>query len=613
MRSSYLFFMSLVLLFGGCVSSSDSDLIENAFEIETQSSVIPLPTPPEGCSVTRYQQVAYTVDRSLDLLFVIDTSSSLYDELDRVADGIDAFIDALPSDIDLRVAVLMGHGPNSSWSGRLYQVNSEPAVLSSADLSRTDLRESLRAKLTQTISEGDTDGGEVGLLAYLNATEGLHLLDNQTAGFFRETAAQAVVFVSDENDICATYPEGVSPVVDPQGSENRSFQNYCSGVTPSAVVDRVRTLAGDAPSILGAVVYNNLSTVPPVNENEYGYGYVDTVSLAGGITVDLANGSYDEGLARIASLVQVRFDVQTSFPISSEEPIDPGSIQVAVDGLAVPFRYENEQSEVLLLAEMAGIPDSVVDVTFCPQAAEIGVAPVCTAGSFSPKASLKAALVMDPNQGALVTQFKDQLSTLGVSTTVYDLDTVETGVLVNEAYNLVILTRVVALEPASEAFLEAIRDYLASGGSLIAEEDGAALFFSEFSGGLPVIANFSPPLSLFEGFVSGGGALLPISSSRAYVTDPEHPIMQGMPTSFLNGLRRAFAVSNFEGSWISTHGNFISTGYQDLVPEGTYPAVMSARCGEGRIVLFPMNFFNVMNQSPINLMVSNSVHWVMGF
>src|SRR5690606_30232059 len=117
---------------------------------------------------------------------------------------------------------------------------------------------------------------------------------------------------------------------------------------------------------------------------------------------------------------------------------------------------------------------------------------------------------------------------------------------------------------------------------------------------------------LFTGKISGGGALLPPESSRTFIIDADHPINQGMPSDFLVGLRTAFAVTEYNGSWLQVSAEFTSSGFGELVPQGTYPAVLSGRCGSGRVVLFMMNHFQAIQLDPVTTMVRNAVRWALG-
>jgi alpha-tubulin suppressor-like RCC1 family protein len=263
------------------------------------------------------------------------------------------FINQLPVEVDYQFAVLLGHGDQSSWNGTLYQKGTEDIVLSSNNLTNPEIISGLRAKMNQPAGDGETDGGEVGIYSLMKLMEQDNLQAAKDAGFFRDGAALAVVFVADEQDICAEFPAGVVPVVDPQGKETSSFSKYCVDaqnnylVTPQLAVDGLSNIQGDSPMVVGAVIYNNSETIPLQGENEIGYGYKEAVELAGGITIDMANGDYSDGLANLGKLATVSVQPANDFNLAVSN-VDESSIQAFVNNVAVNFSYDATLNQVNL-------------------------------------------------------------------------------------------------------------------------------------------------------------------------------------------------------------------------------------------------------------------------
>src|SRR5690606_11712196 len=156
-----------------------------------------------ACFLERSVQPEAEITRKIDLLFVTDTSGSLDEERAGIAEGIDGFVAALPAEVDYQVGVVLGHSSKSSWSGRLYRKDSDPLVLSSSELSLSDIRKHLKRKLTRTAGDWYADGGEENFYSLWRALDDDRLQESRAAGFFREDAALAVVFISDENEICS--------------------------------------------------------------------------------------------------------------------------------------------------------------------------------------------------------------------------------------------------------------------------------------------------------------------------------------------------------------------------------------------------------------------------
>jgi hypothetical protein len=225
-----------------------------------------------GCYSEKFIQPEKEILKSVDLLFVTDTSGSLDVERGAVANGIDSFVAELPLDADYQVAVMLAHGSRSNHSGRLWKHGNHPYVLNSKTMSLPEIRSHLHANLTNVSSDWHSDGGEVGLYSLQRGLDKGPLTSSRAHGFFREDAALAVVFISDENDICAKIPEGVTRVYDPDRLELSAFARDCKGVSPETVLEAVKTLQGDRPFFIGGILYNNLSTIKNNGENELGYG-----------------------------------------------------------------------------------------------------------------------------------------------------------------------------------------------------------------------------------------------------------------------------------------------------------------------------------------------------
>jgi hypothetical protein len=322
------------------------------------------PHPPCGdsCHSERYRQPEGTVHKAVDLLFVTDTSGSLDEERQAIADGIGGFVSELPSDVDYRVAVMLAHGSRSEFSGRLWHKAGHGPVLDSRTLSLDHLRGELKWLLNNTASDIHSDGGEEGLYSFLRGLDHGPLTDSRAKGFFREDAALAVVFISDENDICANYPAGVTRVPDPDGLEGPAFERDCKGVSPQAVLTAIRQLQGDRPFLVGGIVYNN-QNYPRFGENEYGYGYMDLIELAQGISIDMAGGHYDTGLSDIGKLVTRKITLLHDFKLPGDAPVDPATIEVRVDGQKVAFEYDASTRSVHVLD--AGRALSTIDIDWC--------------------------------------------------------------------------------------------------------------------------------------------------------------------------------------------------------------------------------------------------------
>ncbi len=632
------------LLLSGCLASPEAQQdVAAAFTPTLPTPVdLPLPNPAIGCYADRYRQPAASVTKSVDLLFVIDSSSSLNDELRLVADGIDAFIQALPADVDYRIASMLAHGPGSARSGKLFSKarTGVATVLRSDLLDPATLRANFRHDLMNVVTENDTDGGEIGMVSLTRALDDDRLAESRALGFFREDAALAVIFISDENDICAEYPSGVTPVPDPQGAEARSKVAYCvrdaparmvdgvmiapsyrETITAESIVKKLQDLQAGRPLVLSAIAYTNPATVPGGGENEYGYGWLDMVKLASGVEVEMTDASYTNGLNRIGALTTVKLSLHQEFALTRRE-IDIATIETRVDGETVGHTYVPELNQVLL-SEL-GSAESTIDVLYCDPRPEpepspsptssgvAGVDPICQAGEFLPKSVLKVGLSIDPAEGSLAT-ISSGLAALGATPTYYTDSEVAQGGPAQDGVSVLVVSRKVVVGAVDAAYVQGVRAFITQGGSVMAEYDATALFFGDHLGINPAyVGRFDTGLELFSGNVAGGGLLLPISFSSAFVIDTLHPVMLGVPTTLETGPRAAFAITDYSSEWLKPLATFSASGSTGSIPAGTFPAALVGRCGQGRLALFPMNYFQILSHAGVGTMVRNAFEWLIG-
>jgi len=359
--------LGLVFLNACELTQEELQAIDNSF-ITHPAPFVPPPEPVSGslCTTDVHYQPDSTIIRKIDILFVTDTSGSLESERPEIVDGIDSFVAQLPPEIDYQAAVMLAHGSKSSQSGRLYQRDTEPLVLNSKYMSVDEIRNYLKFKMSRVISDGESDGGEEGLFSLSRAFESKHLEDMQDYNFLREDAALAIVFIADENDICARYPDGVTPVYDPDRAEGPAFVRDCEFVTPESVLAQIREHQQDRPLLISGIIYNQQSQFPSGGENEIGYGYLEMINLANGVSIDLAGGHFNEGLAQIGILATKKLNLITEFELSKSN-VDSNSIKIFVDRSPVPFNYVQQLNEVHLIGE-AGTEHSEVLIAFCPAA-----------------------------------------------------------------------------------------------------------------------------------------------------------------------------------------------------------------------------------------------------
>lgn len=325
------------------------------------------PTPPvvSSCEIQTLTQPAHERARALDLLFVVDTSGSLRVKRKAVAEKIGAFITQLPagsSQLDYQVAVMLAHGSRSpiQADGRLFARAGEPRVLSSQKLSRDELQTQLMNRIALSITkpgesftDPQADYGEAGLYSFWRGLQNDRLNESRAAGFFREKAGLAVIFISDDKDICAPYPAGYRPRFKDSVREVNAKALFCQGVSPEAIFERTQSLMGERPFLFSAIVHDSLQSMPRVTNNtpehEMGFGYLDLVRASNSSSVNIAAPDYAPGLATIGQLTARKLKLQTEVKLTGLIPKDASEIEVRVDGRTVPFYYEPSRHEVRLL------------------------------------------------------------------------------------------------------------------------------------------------------------------------------------------------------------------------------------------------------------------------
>ncbi|HRK01702.1 MAG TPA: fibronectin type III domain-containing protein [Oligoflexia bacterium] len=357
------FGMIACLYSAACVPTPEQQgALDKALANSDEPKEVEAPDVQPSCFNERFVQPHAERTNKLDLLFVTDTSGSLDAERGKIADGIDAFVLALPEHVDFQIAVMLGHGSNSNHSGAIYKHKNSKHVLKSAELSLDELRAMLKMNLMNQPMDHHSDGGEIMSYSFMYGLEHGKAQSSRAKGFFRDDAALAVIFVTDENDICAEYPVGVKPVPDPSGGEAASKKRDCSGVTTASLLAKLKAFQGDRPYLVGGIYYNNLKTVPKGDENEFGYGIDDIVKTAHGVSVDMADGQYSQGLAEIGNLTTIKLNLYTDFTLARTN-VDISTLRVEVDGQNSEYSYNADSNEVHI--EDAGDALSVIDINYC--------------------------------------------------------------------------------------------------------------------------------------------------------------------------------------------------------------------------------------------------------
>jgi len=386
----------LTLSFGLAACQFDPDgtadlnkLLGNVASSQSGAGPNPSPTPsatPSGspssgpseplreCALDIVQQPDEQIHRSVDLLFVADTSGSMQDNRVAVADGLHAFVGQLPTNVDYRIGMILAHSSTSAQSGKLWTLPYQdrnpatgyPFVLDSSQMSQSLIQARLREMMQVAPEAGGQ--GEMGMFSLLGSI-GSHLEHNRAKGFFRPNAALAIVFISDENDICAVYPQNPATQTGLTAPEQQIRTRDCpNGIQVNSVIEAVRQLQGQRPFLFGGVVNDDITLSYPGNDG-YGWGYMELIQQSLGLSVNIESGNYVSGLAQIGGLVTRSLDLILSQHLNLS-PVDASTITVHVDGVSKPYTYIESTNTVHF--DDAGGARSRVEVGYCK------AIPVCT-------------------------------------------------------------------------------------------------------------------------------------------------------------------------------------------------------------------------------------------
>jgi len=276
----------------------------------------------------------------VDILWVIDDSCSMIDEQLRLINNLEdftQFADSQSADYQMAVVTTLGTG---STSGEFERCFPHPRVISGTYFDRAEA-----FRCTFEVGTGGS-GIEAGMAAARNAlVKASSDTPGTNAGFLREEAELAVVIMSDEDDFST--------------ESDRLFANYFDTVKGPGRADDVKVHA-----IAGPV------TEPCDNGGGFfdvqeGFRYFQLVQSTGGIFFNICEEDWSPILTQLGLDT---FQPRDQFGLS--KVADPLSLQIFVDGLAVPqdpingYVYDRQANVVTFNGDSVPGPGARVEISY---------------------------------------------------------------------------------------------------------------------------------------------------------------------------------------------------------------------------------------------------------
>ncbi|MFP2906642.1 hypothetical protein ACLESD_16585, partial [Pyxidicoccus sp. 3LFB2] len=297
----------------------------------------------------------------VDLLFVIDNSGSMAEEQQSLSENFKALsAQAASWGVDYRIAVTTTglEGSPDGWTicpggvaggenGRLFPAdNSSPRIITPA----TPNAEAVFASNVKVgICHWDEQGMEAmsrALSAPLASSEddpSTPLPQDGNAGFLREEATLAVIFISDEDD----FSGGVYPSPRPVSVYEDFLLSLKGG-------DRSKF------SVSAIVGPRDLGTCPTANSS--GTRYIELAEATGGVVESICTPDWTSALRKLSKSA---FAPNRAFPLTGT-PSDASRITVRVDGSPVSagWTFDPPAHAVIFDTSAAPPPASAVEVVY---------------------------------------------------------------------------------------------------------------------------------------------------------------------------------------------------------------------------------------------------------
>lgn len=315
------------------------------------------------------QRDTYTQSPSVevDVVFVVDDSSSMLSAQEKVKQAFQSFAESLEDfNSNFHIGVTTTDTSSNGLQGAMLRVTVDGKSYPYISNDMPNYPQLFETLINQVGTSGSVfeAGLEASSRAILPASKG-GVGDTANAGFLRDDATLAVIWVSDEDD-CSN--DGTIPASEPAACYDNTYASSLIDVY-GYVEDYYTVKKSTGKVILGAVV-----GVDPGSEICEGISvargdrYIEAVGIVGGVVGDICSGDFSvvmEELGLNAAGQRTVFLLsKTPDPVTLKVEITPAGGDTYSVARGEGWEYLADQNAVSFYGEYVPPRDSTVEITY---------------------------------------------------------------------------------------------------------------------------------------------------------------------------------------------------------------------------------------------------------
>lgn len=283
---------------------------------DPDEELVIVPVRGDASAVAIAEDIFTQGQNDIDVLWVIDNSGSMNQEQARVVAGITAFFDPFTSlGLDYHMGVITTDVVNPAMSGNLF---GEPRWIQ-ADTPNG------QGEFSENLLVGVDDMGDESGLYAMELALSEPILSGYNAGFYRPSAALAVIFLSDEPEQSA--------------QDALHYIDFLEGLKPEAARIGVSAIVGDRAAGCTATCDG------AANDAQPGDKYIDVVEAFGGLFGSMCTCDISTFLGDIGNAATAPSRTYTL----EELPLDASQLEVLVNGAPyAAFTYDAVTNTIVL-------------------------------------------------------------------------------------------------------------------------------------------------------------------------------------------------------------------------------------------------------------------------